>query len=140
MTALKTPYHGRVHWPGGSDPSSTRWFFVLPIAPATTSEKDTTAQFSADFESPWVGIAGVPPTAFRIGPSGKPEIRLGCTGGEDSAPSLIFTLPAEFRSEGFIFVDVPMGDDGLSRGTVKVDLDVGTVTFMGVSSIDGGSP
>lgn len=106
-------------------PRDPPWFYFTPVAPAAIPD-DYVSGYAAyiSFAGPWLNIGTdingepVAATAYRIF-EGKLQLRLGCTGGEASPPSLIGTSPVGFRPDRVYPVDVVMGDDKLSRGTVE---------------------
>lgn len=119
-------------------PRDPPWLYFTPVAPAAIPDDYITGYAAyVPFEPTWQNIGvdfngrAVPATSFRIF-EGKLQVRFFCTGDEANAPSLIGTLPTGFRPNELHPIDVVMGDDKLSRGTIEVRAD-GEVWFMGTA-------
>ncbi len=119
--------HVRRHWPGGTDPISERWSWVLPIDPGV---EDGTVFAEGDypsFEGDWANVADYCATSFRFCED-KLQLRIAVTGGEGSPGSTIFTLPARYWPTATHRIWGSVGTD--SAGIIDVNTD-GTVVFVG---------
>lgn len=119
--------HGRRHWPGGTDPISERWSWVLPIDPAEADDVFDDDATYPSFEGDWGNIEDFAPTSFRIC-EGKLQLRIAVTGGEGDPGSTIFTLPADYWLAAKMRIWATMGTD--SAGIIDVNTD-GTVVYVG---------
>lgn len=119
--------HQRRHWPGGSDPISELWSWVLPIEPATA---DGTVFDDVDypsFEGDWTNIEDFAPTSFRFCED-KLQLRIAATGGEGTPGSTIFTLPPSYWPQETHRIWATVGT--ASAGIIDVKPD-GAVVFVG---------
>lgn len=114
-----------------------RWVYVLPVAPATPPpDYNPDDPLSPNFQNSWANSADEQPLSFRIHPATKIQIRSGGLGG-GTIPSVVFTLPENYRpTQGPVPTTFP-SNDGTSTFTGRVDTN-GDVWIL--AEIGGGAP
>lgn len=140
MAAGKSPVHGRIHRPGGSDvvpPGG--WWYATPVAPATTPDDYRAARTTA-FLNGWVNVAlpdsSYSPLRFRQTTSGRVEI-VGAI-DEGVLGTACIQLPAAFRPEEDVNT-VITDTSGGGVLAVLISASTGDVIVTGTSTLGAGS-
>lgn len=100
-----------------------RWIYVRPIEPATIPPAfNPLDPLSPIFENSWENGPDGQPLSFRIHPATKVQIRSGALVG-GTIPSIVFTLPVNYRPLQGPAAAVLSSSDGTTIFTGRIDQD-----------------